>query len=104
MGQGGLRQNAQAGRLQWIPTMFDRARIAFEAVTTASALGALALWGWVLATQWPRLLYGSSLCGGDAASLGHCLACYPATALTGVAVIGSIILRRRVLPLSAVGR
>jgi hypothetical protein len=78
--------------------MLDRARSAFVAVTAATALGAVALWGRVLAEQWPRLLYGSSLCGGDAASVGHCLACYSAAALTGIALAGAMRLGRPYSP------
>lgn len=78
--------------------MFDRARAFLRAVTMASALGALTIWGWVLANQWPRLLYGSGLCGGGDSSLIHCVACYPAAALTGVALGGALMLGRRVAP------
>jgi len=64
-------------------------------VTLHSGLGALVLWSAVLAQAWPRLTALGPICGEPQALLGHCPLCWPAAALTAVAIAGAVVLASR---------
>lgn len=59
---------------------------ALEQAALHSTLGAIVLWSGVLLREWPLLAAGGSLCGEPEGLLGHCVLCWPASALTGVAL------------------
>jgi hypothetical protein len=59
-------------------------------VTLVAGSGAAAIWAGVLAKEWPRLMLAGTLCSEAESSLGHCWACYPAAALTLLAIGGGI--------------
>ena len=61
-----------------------------------SGPSALALWGAILASEWPRLMATGTICGESGAWFGHCAACYPAAAasLIAAACAGALAFRR----------
>ncbi|MDP1631018.1 MAG: hypothetical protein Q8L66_06320 [Caulobacter sp.] len=67
-----------------------------ETITLHAAAGALALWLAVLVREWPRLTAYGQICGEDGSLFGHCALCWPAAALTAVALAGvaSLVLRQ----------
>lgn len=67
-----------------------------ELITLHSTFGALALWLGVVIREWPRLTIYGRLCGDDSQYLfGHCPLCWPAAALTVVALAGLVTLAGR---------
>lgn len=59
---------------------------ALEQIALHSTLGAIILWSGVLYREWPTLAAGGVLCGEPNGLLGHCALCWPAAALTGIAL------------------
>ena len=59
---------------------------ALEQAALHSTLGAIVLWSGVLIREWPLMATGGALCGEPDGLLGHCALCWPAAALTGVAL------------------
>jgi hypothetical protein len=66
-----------------------------ELITLHSTLGALALWLGVLIREWPQLTAYGVFCGEPQTLFGHCPLCFPAAALTVVAMAGMATLARR---------
>lgn len=60
---------------------------ALEQIALHATMGALLLWSGVLAREWPRLAAGGAICGEPEGLFGHCVLCWPAAALTGVAAV-----------------
>lgn len=57
-----------------------------EQAALHSTLGAIVLWSGVLVREWPLLAAGGPLCGEPDGLFGHCALCWPAAAMTGVAL------------------
>jgi len=57
-----------------------------EQAALHSTLGAIVLWMGVLIREWPVLATGGVMCGEPEGLLGHCALCWPAAALTGLAL------------------
>lgn len=57
-----------------------------EQAAMHSTLGAIVLWSGVLVREWPRMAAGGPLCGEAQALFGHCALCWPAAALSVVAL------------------
>jgi len=66
-----------------------------EPITLHSAAGASILWLGVVVREWPRLTAFGPICGEAQGLLGHCPLCFPAAALTGLALAGAVALSRR---------
>jgi len=52
------------------------------ALASLSAIGASSLWAMVLVNQWSELTAIGGLCREAVGAIGHCWACYPASALS----------------------
>lgn len=59
---------------------------ALEQAALHSTLGGIVLWTGVLIREWPLLTAGGVMCGEPEGLLGHCALCWPAAALSGVAL------------------
>lgn len=57
-----------------------------EQTALHSTLGAIILWSAVLVREWPLLAAGGPLCGEPEGLFGHCALCWPAAAMTAVAL------------------
>lgn len=75
--------------------IFIAVRNNLEELTLHSAAGASILWLGVVIREWPKLSSIGAICGDSSAFLGHCPLCYPAAALTGLALAGAFALSRR---------
>lgn len=75
--------------------VFIAVRNNLEELTLHSAAAASALWMGVVIREWPKLSTFGAICGDTGAFLGHCPLCYPAAALTGLALAGAFALSRR---------
>jgi hypothetical protein len=63
-----------------------RSRRGLAALCAASGAAAALLWTKVLADAWPTLFLQGTICGRPEGLFGHCPYCFPAAALTGVAL------------------
>lgn len=66
-------------RLRLSPAVIEQAAL-------HATLGAILLWSGILVREWPILAAGGPLCGEPNSLFGHCPLCWPAAALTGMAL------------------